>query len=125
MSFSHLISIFKMFSLDTVLAVLTVYKTGQNPKARLVVSRGPWGLGAAGWLGALRPAWCHTHAPVPPVPSPRSEWPQAGDPAQDLAELLLRLFSSRQPWPRCLFLPVECGGLGQKAGVNGTASKRR
>ena len=25
------------------------------------------------------------------VPSPRSEWPQAGDPAQDQAELLLRL----------------------------------
>ena len=28
------------------------------------------------------------------VPSPRSEWPQAGDPAQDQAELLLRLVSS-------------------------------
>lgn len=28
LSFSHLIRIFKMFSLDTVLAVVTVYKTG-------------------------------------------------------------------------------------------------
>ena len=50
------------------------------------------------------------------VPSPRSEWPQASDPAQDLAELLLRLFLSRQPWPRCPFLPVECGGSGKRQG---------
>ena len=28
LSFSHLISIFKMFSLDTVLAVITIFKTG-------------------------------------------------------------------------------------------------
>ena len=53
-----------MFSLDTVLAVLTVYKTGQNPKARLVVSRGPWvwvqpcGWGPRGLPGATPAHLC-------------------------------------------------------------------
>ena len=59
------------------------------------------------------------------VPSPRSEWPQAGDPAQDQAELLLRLVSSRQPRPRCPFLSAERGAPGERQGVNGTTSKRR
>ena len=31
-----------MFSLDPILAVRIVYKAGENPKACLVVSRGPW-----------------------------------------------------------------------------------
>ena len=57
-------------------------------------------------LGALRPAWCHTRTAVPPVPSPRSEWPQAGDPAQDLAELPLTLFSSSSPLAE---VPVPAG----------------
>ena len=50
------------------------------------------------------------------VPSPRSEWPQAGDPAQDQAELLLRLVSSRQPRPRCPFLSAERGAPGERRG---------
>ena len=52
------------------------------------------------------------------VPSPRSEWPQAGDPAQDQAELLLRLVSSRQPRPRCPFLSAERGAPGERQGVS-------
>ena len=50
------------------------------------------------------------------VPGSRSEWPQAGDPAQDLAELMLRQFSSHQPRPRRPLLSAECGGPGEKAG---------
>ena len=53
------------------------------------------------------------------VPSPCSEWPQAGDPAQDQTEWLLRLFSSRQPRPRCPFLSAERGGWGKGRGWMG------
>ncbi|KAI4589112.1 hypothetical protein MJG53_003520 [Ovis ammon polii x Ovis aries] len=76
------------------------YNSLQNriePKGPPLGEQGALCLGAAGVLGALRPAWCHTRTAVPPVPSPRSEWPQAGDPAQDLAELPLTLFSSSSP----------------------------
>lgn len=124
LSSSQLISVCEMFSVDTVWAVITVYKRDriQRPASWRA---GALGLGAARWLGAPRPAWCRTRTALPPVPCPRSEWPQAGDPAQDLAELLLRLFLSRQPRPRCPFLSAECGGPGGKAGVKGTTSKRR
>ena len=124
LSFSHLISIFKMFSLDTVLAVITIFKAGKNPKACLVVSGGPWvwvqpgGWGPRGLPGATPSQHAH-------VPSPPSEWPQAGDPAQDQAELLLRLFSPRQPRPRCPFLSAERDAPGERQGVNGTTSKCR
>ncbi|KAI4589110.1 hypothetical protein MJG53_003518 [Ovis ammon polii x Ovis aries] len=76
------------------------YNSLQNriePKGPPLGEQGALCLDAAGVLGALRPAWCHTRTAVPPVPSPRSEWPQAGDPAQDLAELPLTLFSSSSP----------------------------
>ena len=59
------------------------------------------------------------------VPSPHSEWPQAGDPAQYQAELLLRLFLSRQPRPRCSLLMAESEGPGERQEVNRTTSKCR
>ena len=66
----------------------------------------------------------HPHS-YAPVLSPCSEWPQAGDPAQDQAELLLRLFSSRHPRPRCPFLSAERDAPGERQGVNRTTSKHR
>ena len=110
--FSQFISMLKMFSLDTVLAVITVYKAGQNPKARLVVSRGPWVWVQPGGRGRLG----HTRTAVPPVLRLRSEWPRAAHPARDPAELLLRLFSSRQARPRCPFLLAERGGSAGRQG---------
>ena len=65
---------------------------------------------------ALPQTWGSPQEPSLVSGPPCAEWPQAGDPAQDLAELLLRLFLSRQPWPRCPFLPVECGGSGKRQG---------
>ena len=76
-----------------------------------MVSRGPWvwvQLGGPGPRGLPGP---HPHSRAP-VPSPRPEWVQAGDPAQDLAELPLRLLLARQPRPRSPFLSAERGGSG-------------
>ena len=115
LSFSQLISMLKMFSLDTVLAVITVYKAGQNPKARLVVSRGH-GSGCSRVAGSPEACLGHTRTAVPPVLRLRSEWPRAGDPARDPPELLLRLLSSRQPRPRCPFLLAVRGGFRGRQG---------
>ena len=95
------------------------YNSLQNriePKGPPLGEQGALCLGAAGVLGALRPAWCHTRTAVPPVPSPRSEWPQAGDPAQDLAELPLTLFSSSSPLAE---VPVPAGRVRGARGKGG------
>ena len=53
-----------MFSLDTILAMITIYKTGYNPIAGLVVSSSPWvwvqpgGWGPRGLPGATPTQLC-------------------------------------------------------------------
>ena len=80
-----------------------------------MVSSGPWVWVQPGVRGTRGLPGPHPHS-YAPVPDLCPEWRQAGDPAQGQAELLLRLFSSRQPRPRCLWLRAEHAGLGGKAG---------
>ena len=122
--FSQFISMLKMFSLDTVLAVITVYKAGQNPKARLVVSRGPWVWvqpGGRGPRGLPRPH-PHSRASCPEVTfrvaAGRS--PCTG-PGRAAAQIVLITSGQAE-------VPVPVGrarGFSGKAGVSGTTSKCR
>ena len=79
------------------------------------MSNRPWVWVQASVRGPRGLPGPHPHISAP-VPGPRPEWPQAADRAQGRAELLLRLFSSHQPRPRCPSLRAEYAGLGGKAG---------
>ena len=80
-----------------------------------MVSNRPWVWVQPSVQGTRGLPGPHPHSSAP-VPGPRPEWPQAADRAQGRAELLLRLFSSRQPRPRCPCLRAEYAGLGGKGG---------
>ena len=125
LSFSHLISVFKMFSLDTVLAVVTVYKTEENTKARLVVSSGPWVWVQPSVLGAPRPAWdtpAQPHPPLSGVHVQTGRRPVTLRMArQSCCSDCSRLVSPGQGARACVLSMRISGGRR----VNGTTSKRR
>ena len=73
-------------------------------------------LGAAGWLGAPRPAWCHTHTAMPVSRVHVQSGHRPVTLHRTRQRLLLSLFSSRQPIAEVPIPVHRVRGAGRKAG---------